>query len=124
MCMAETVYALLCDHGIEWDVPRLPRQLIYMLKVMRQTDQLGTVPMSALLFEGKSAVVITTSHAQAIALVVEGDQGYEDHIKRPWHDNATVVRRWFRYAETVVGQAIPFDVWREPQTVPGSLQYG
>ena len=76
MCMAETVYALLCDHGIEWDVPRLPRQLIYMLKVMRQTDQLGTVPMSALLFEGKSAVVITASHAQAIAIVVESDQGY------------------------------------------------
>ena len=92
MRLVESVYTMLCDHGVERNVPRLSRQVIHMLKVMRKTDQLGTVPMSALLFEGKSTVVITASHAQSIAVVVEGDQGYEDHIERPRHDNAAEMR--------------------------------
>ena len=88
MRLVESVYVTLCDHGIERYVPCLPRQVIYMLKVMRQTDQLGAFPISALLFESKSTVVKAATHAQAIAVVIEGDQGYEDHIERPGHDDA------------------------------------
>ncbi len=80
MFSSKDVDTLLSDDGIQRYIPRLCRQHIDSLQFMCKADELGPSQVSTQSFVGKGAVVVSTTHTQAIALQIEADQWHEYQV--------------------------------------------
>lgn len=85
---------------IKWYVPRVWRNFLDFLTVERNAEQLWAQPSLPVFQKGKCAVEITTAHADAMTVHVEGDNRRNDKITQARGN--TLARNWLPYAEKIL----------------------
>ncbi len=74
---------MLGDDGIKRHIPRIGLDVGEMLAVVRKPDQERAMRSALTRSEGGEAAVIKAeSHADALAAVVECNQGHKNQVKR------------------------------------------
>ena len=79
---ARICLANLCKYFVKRYVPRVWGDFLDFLAVKRDVDQLRSQPLSSMSQEVKVAVEVTAAHANAMVLIVEGNDWRDNEINR------------------------------------------
>ena len=108
-------HTLFADYAIQGDVSGLCRQLFDPLEGMREAEQTWSGDMRMPLSECECPIVITATHAEPVAVIIEAEQGHDHQVELAGRDQATAAGQWFGNAEAVVVQSVTGSPVTEPQ---------
>lgn len=86
-----------------------------VLEFVGESQQNRFTPVASCAQEGKTSVIVTATHANAMPRVIEGNQRGEDQVEVAWRHQVQSLR--FRNAEAIGYQCITGMVTREPEFV-------
>lgn len=115
--LLKLINSLIRGNRLNRHIPVIGFDFHYPLKFMRQPNEPWFSPETSAAQKSQALVIKATTHAEAVAIAIEGHEGHEDEIE--FLRTRTVLRayRGLEYAQAVVNQRCVRIVRCEPKSI-------